>query len=194
MSLPVYVLVLLGFQRPESTEAALKYLVLSGAATASLLMGVSLLYGWSGVARLSLFGARSAPRTRSPPRARRSSSPRSSSRRRSCPFHAWAPDAYEGASVPVTAYMATVIKAAVLIAALRLFGHRPGLGPMAALLAVLPLISMAWGNLAAIRQTSFRRMIAYSSIAHAGYLFYAFLGAGTADTRRSCSTCWPMAS
>jgi NADH-quinone oxidoreductase subunit N len=49
---------------------------------------------------------------------------------------------------------------------------------MAALLAALPLISMAWGNLAAIRQTSFRRMIAYSSIAHAGYLFYAFLGAG----------------
>jgi len=49
---------------------------------------------------------------------------------------------------------------------------------MVALLAALPLASMAWGNLAAIRQTSFRRMIAYSSIAHAGYLFYAFLGAG----------------
>jgi NADH-quinone oxidoreductase subunit N len=49
---------------------------------------------------------------------------------------------------------------------------------MAGLLALLPLVSMAWGNLAAIRQVSFRRMIAYSSIAHAGYLFYAFLGEG----------------
>ena len=51
-------------------------------------------------------------------------------------------------------------------------------GPMLELIAVLPLVSIIWGNVAAIRQTSFRRMIAYSSIAHAGYLFYAFLGSG----------------
>jgi NADH-quinone oxidoreductase subunit N len=94
------------------------------------------------------------------------------------PFHAWAPDAYEGASVPVTAYMATVVKAGVLLAAARLFSTTPVGRPMADLLTLLPLISMVWGNLAAIRQTSFRRMIAYSSIAHAGYLFFAFLGAG----------------
>jgi NADH-quinone oxidoreductase subunit N len=94
------------------------------------------------------------------------------------PFHAWAPDAYEGASVPVTAYMATIVKAAVLLAAARLFSTTPVGRPMADLLTLLPLISMVWGNLAAIRQTSFRRMIAYSSIAHAGYLFFAFLGAG----------------
>jgi NADH-quinone oxidoreductase subunit N len=94
------------------------------------------------------------------------------------PFHAWAPDAYEGASVPVTAYMATVIKAGVLLAAVRLFDTTPVGRPVAELLTILPLVSMAWGNLAAIRQTSFRRMIAYSSIAHAGYLFFAFLGAG----------------
>ncbi len=49
---------------------------------------------------------------------------------------------------------------------------------MADLLAILPLVSIVWGNLAAMRQQSFRRMIAYSSIAHAGYLFYAFLGDG----------------
>ena len=94
------------------------------------------------------------------------------------PFHAWAPDAYEGSSVPVTAFMATVVKAGVLFAALRLFGTMPVLRPYTDLLALLPLVSMVWGNVAAIRQTSFRRMIAYSSIAHAGYLFYALLGAG----------------
>jgi NADH-quinone oxidoreductase subunit N len=94
------------------------------------------------------------------------------------PFHAWAPDAYEGASVPVTAYMATIIKAGVLLATLRLFATAPVSGPMVGLLALLPLVSIVWGNLTAMRQPGFRRMIAYSSIAHAGYLFYAFLGAG----------------
>jgi NADH-quinone oxidoreductase subunit N len=74
--------------------------------------------------------------------------------------------------------MATVIKAGVLLAALRLFSTASVQWPLTDLLALLPLVSMAWGNIAAIRQTSFRRMIAYSSIAHAGYLFYAFLGAG----------------
>jgi NADH-quinone oxidoreductase subunit N len=92
------------------------------------------------------------------------------------PFHAWAPDAYEGASVPVTAYMAVLVKAAVILAVVRLFGQAKLASPMLELLAVLPLVSIVWGNLAAMRQPSLRRMIAYSSIAHAGYLFYALLG------------------
>ena len=92
------------------------------------------------------------------------------------PFHAWAPDAYEGASVPVTAFMATIVKAGVLLAALRLFGRAQLASPMLELVAALPLASIVWGNLAAMRQPSLRRMIAYSSIAHAGYLFYALLG------------------
>jgi NADH-quinone oxidoreductase subunit N len=93
------------------------------------------------------------------------------------PFHAWAPDTYEGASVPVTAYMATLSKAAILVVAMRLFGNAVPSGPMVAIMAGLPLVSIVWGNLVAMRQHSLRRMIAYSSIAHAGYLFYAFLGA-----------------
>jgi NADH-quinone oxidoreductase subunit N len=60
----------------------------------------------------------------------------------------------------------------------RLFGNATLSPPMVDLLAILPLLSIVWGNLAAMRQQSFRRMIAYSSIAHAGYLFYAFLGEG----------------
>ncbi len=178
MSLPVYVMVLLAFARPEAVEAALKYLVLGGTATAMFLMGVALLYGGSGSLALSTFSA-----------ALGAGDPMATAavvlvlvafflKAAIVPFHTWAPDAYEGASVPVTAFMATIIKAGVVLAALRLFGTAP-ISPLARdLLAILPLVSIVWGNLTAMRQLSFRRMIAYSSIAHAGYLFYAFLGEG----------------
>jgi len=177
MSLPVYVLVMLAMRRPDSVEASLKYLVLGGAASAMLLMGVSLLYGATGTLSLGAFALGLAAGT-----------PLATAgvllvvaafflKAAIIPFHGWAPDAYQGASVPVTAYMATIVKAAILLAAVRLFGEATIPAALVAPLAVLPLASMAWGNLAAIRQSSFRRMIAYSSIAHAGYLFFAFLGA-----------------
>jgi NADH-quinone oxidoreductase subunit N len=179
MSLPVYVLVLLAFRRPESAEAALKYLVLSGAATATFLMGVSLLYGASGSLALSAFAT--ALGSAGDPLAQAAVVLVIVAfflKAAVVPFHAWAPDAYEAASVPVTAYMATIIKAAVLLAVVRLFSTVPLSQPIVGLIAILPLASIVWGNLAAMRQSSFRRMIAYSSIAHAGYLFYAFLGDG----------------
>jgi len=178
MSLPVYALVLLAFLRPESTEAAIKYLVLGGAATASFLMGASLLYGWSGSLDIAVFQSALSSTDYLAFAGVALVVAALFLKAAIVPFHAWAPDAYEGASMPVTAYMATVIKAGVLLAALRLFGAAELAPPVAGMLAVLPLVSMVWGNLAAIAQTSFRRMIAYSSIAHAGYLFYAFLGAG----------------
>ncbi len=178
MALPVYVLVLLTFKRPESPEAALKYLVLGGTATAMFLMGVSLLYGGSGTLAITAFavGLRSADTiaTAGVTMILLAFFLKGAI----VPFHAWAPDAYEGASIPVTAYMATIIKAGVLLAALRLFGTEVVSFPTDDVLAFLPLVSIVWGNLAAMRQTSFRRMIAYSSIAHAGYLFYALLGDG----------------
>jgi NADH-quinone oxidoreductase subunit N len=176
MSLPVYALVLLAYRRPESAEAALKYLVLGGTATATLLMGASLLYGESGSLALSVFAdSMDAGETMA----------RIAVvlvivafflKAAIVPFHAWAPDAYETAAVPVTAYMAVVVKGGVLLASVRLFGAADVGRPIADLLAFLPLLSIVWGNLTAMRQQSFRRMIAYSSIAHAGYLFYAFLG------------------
>ncbi|MDH4288274.1 MAG: NADH-quinone oxidoreductase subunit N [Aquincola sp.] len=182
MSLPVYVLVLLGDpQRRRATpsaEAALKYIVLGGAATATLLMGVSLLYGQGGTLALSIFA-----------RSLASSEPMAVTgavlvllafflKGAIVPFHTWAPDAYEGASVPITGYMAAIVKAGVLLAALRLFGEATLSLPMINLLALLPLASVVWGNLAAMRQPNLRRMMAYSSISHAGYLYLAFLGAG----------------
>src|SRR5205085_6917510 len=100
LSLPVYVLVLLAFRRPESAEAALKYLVLGGTASATLLMGASLLYGWSGTLGLAGFA-----------RALGSGEPLAVAgallvliafflKGAIAPFHAWAPDAYEAATVP----------------------------------------------------------------------------------------------
>lgn len=180
LSLPVYVLVLMGLKREATPEAALKYIVLGGAATATFLMGVSLLYGQSGSLALDVF-------------AQAMGSGRSLAvggtalvllafflKAAVVPFHAWAPDAYEGASLPITAFMAAVVKAGVLLAAVRLVGAAPLSPAVAGLLAALPLVSIAWGNLAAMRQGSLRRMIAYSSIAHAGYLYLAFLAPGPA--------------
>jgi NADH-quinone oxidoreductase subunit N len=178
LSLPVYALVLLGGPRRGAPEAALKYLVLGGTATATLLMGTALLYGWHGSLSVDGFAAALA-----------SAEPRALAgvalvlaalylKAAIVPLHAWAPDAYEGASIPVAAYMAAVVKAAVLLAALRLFGDATADPALVPLLAALPLASMAWGNLAAMRQTGFRRTLAYSSIAHAGYLYFAFLGVG----------------
>jgi NADH-quinone oxidoreductase subunit N len=73
--------------------------------------------------------------------------------------------------------MATIVKATVLLAVVRLFGSAELSVAMTALVAVPPLVSIVWGNITAMRQASFRRMIAYSSIAHAGFLFFALLGA-----------------
>lgn len=176
LSLPVYAMVVLGMPRTESAEAALKYLVLGGTASAMLLMGASLVLGATGTLSTAGFAAALDDGT---PLARAGALLMVAAfflKGAVVPFHAWAPDAYEGASLPVTAYMAAIVKAGVLLTAVRLFDGAAIPPELIAPAAALPLLSMAWGNLAAIRQGSFRRMIGYSSIAHAGYLFFAFVG------------------
>ena len=125
MSLPVYVLVLLAYRRPQSAEAALKYLVLGGTATAMFLMGASLLYGAAGSLAIDAFAQALGAGDGLARAAVVLVVLAFFLKAAIVPFHAWAPDAYEAASVPVTAYMATMIKAGVLLAALRLFGTRP---------------------------------------------------------------------
>ena len=178
MSLPLYAMVVLAFRRAASAEAALKYLVLGGTATAMLLMGVSLLYGGTGSLAVAGFTDATASSETMPRIAVVLILIAFFVKAAIVPFHTWAPDAYETAAVPVTAYMAAIIKAGVVLGALRVFGTSRVTGPIVDLVAALALLSIVWGNLAAMRQQSFRRMIAYSSIAHAGYLFYAFLGDG----------------
>ena len=196
MSLPVYVMVLLAYRRPQSAEAALKYLVLGGAATATLLMGVSLLYGADRLA-----GARRPSPQRWARRRPDGASPAAVLvllafflKAAIVPFHAWAPDAYEGASVPVTAYMAAIVKAGVLLAAVRLFGEAK---------AALADAGSCWRCCRCCRSSgatwrrcgsrNLRRMMAYSSIAHAGYLFFACSETRPGVCRRWPSTCSPTA-
>lgn len=178
MSLPVYALVVLAYRRPQSAEAALKYLVIGGSASAMLLLGASLLYGTSGTLGLDAFRAALSAGEPLPTIGAMLVILAFFVKAAVVPFHAWAPDAYETAAIPVTAYMAAIIKAGVLLAAVRVIGTAPLAPVFVGIIVVLPLASMVWGNLAAMRQDSLRRMMAYSSIAHAGYLFYAFLGAG----------------
>ncbi len=179
LSIPVYVMVLLAAHRTQAAEAALKYLVLGGAATATLLMGAALLYGHGGSLAISAFAKAAADTGALPRTAVLLVLLALFMKAAVVPFHTWAPDAYEAASIPVTAYMAVLVKAAVLLAAVRLFAGAVVPSPLLEVLAVLPLVSIAWGNLAAMRQDNLRRMVAYSSIAHAGYLFLALLGEGS---------------
>lgn len=176
LSLPLYALVVLGFRRPESAEAALKYLVLGGVGTAVLLMGLSLTLGATGGLTAADFRTALGGEDLLSRGAVVLVVTAFMLKAAIVPFHAWAPDAYEGASVPATAYMATVVKGAVLLALVRLFGEAGAGTDLLAVVVALALLSIVWGNLAAMRQEGFRRLIAYSSIAHAGYLFLALLG------------------
>jgi NADH-quinone oxidoreductase subunit N len=180
MSMPVYALVLLAWHRTASAEAALKYLVLGGAATAMLMMGAALLFGATGSLSLDAFAGAMAAGGKASTLAHAAGVLVLAAffvKAAIVPFHTWAPDAYEASSVPVTAYMATIVKAGVLLAVVRLAGKATFASPMLELVALLALASIVWGNLTAMRQTSLRRIIGYSGIAHAGYLFYALLGA-----------------
>ncbi len=176
LSLPVYALMVVGSRRPESAEAALKYLVLGGAGSATLLFGISLTLGATGSLSMTAFtGAAAGPE----PLAMAAVTLVLAAlmlKAALVPFHGWAPDAYAGTGVPVTAYMATVIKGAVLLALVGVFEGARLAPALVGLTATLALASAVWGNLAAMGQRGLRRMIAYSSIAHAGFLFFVLLG------------------
>ena len=183
MSVALYAMAGLRRDRLESQEAALKYFVTGAFSSAFFLYGIALVYGVTGSTQLDLIAAKMAQL------------PHESSRLAilgaamllvgfgfkvaSVPFHMWAPDVYEGAPTPTTAFMAAGVKAAAFGALLRVFGYAlPALGahwrPLVAFLAVL---TMVVGNFAALAQPSLKRMLAYSSIAHAGYLLTALVAA-----------------
>lgn len=98
------------------------------------------------------------------------------------PFHWWTPDAYEGAATPITGFMSVAPKAAAFAMMLRIFIE--GLGPASVfwvgLLSTVAIATMIWGNIAAMLQDNVKRMLAYSSIAHAGYVLVAVVAAGSA--------------
>lgn len=179
MSVSVYVLAGVNRRSAVSAEAALKYFLLGAFASGFLLYGIALLYGATGTTNLTLihlqivqlgltsnlmlvagtgllligFGFKVA----------------------AVPFHMWAPDVYDGAPTPVTAYMSTAVKAAGFAALIRVLLHALGDSGELWSAAVwwLAVVTMVVGNAIALAQTHLKRMLAYSSIAHAGYLMVA---------------------
>jgi NADH-quinone oxidoreductase subunit N len=185
MSLGVYCLIGLRRSSARAAEAALKYFLLGSFAAALMLFGAALLYGATGRTDLagigqSVTGIGSAGNVVSPGMvliALVLMLAGLAFKIAAVPFHMWTPDAYEGAPTPATSYMAVVVKAAAFAVLLRVllvgFGDErlmswgSGWPPALALLSVL---TMTVANVVAGRQESVKRMLAYSSIAHAGYL------------------------
>lgn len=167
----------------RSIEAGFKYIVLAGASSAILLFGIALLYADAGTLGFDGLLERLAR-----PSGRSALFPAGAAlliagmgfKLAIVPFHVWAPDIYEGAPAPAVIFSAAVSKAAVIMALLRVFP--PGAADLDrfffALLALMAVASMTLGNLLALRQRNVKRLLAYSSIAHNGYLLIAFLAAG----------------
>lgn len=164
-------------------EAAIKYLLLAGAASAFLLFGMALLYSELGSMQFADLGALlgSAPQGSMLLAAGLGFMMVGAGFKLAVvPFHFWTPDVYEGAPAPVTAYIATVSKGGMVAVLLRFFTE-VGIVPNSALFYVVSAIAAASilaGNLLALLQTNVKRVLAFSSIAHLGYLLVAFLAAG----------------
>jgi len=177
--------ILAGFRKHtgKGPEAAIKYFLLGSFATGFLLYGVALIFGATGSTQIDEIAA-------AIPHAKPSSLVLAAFalmmvgvlfKVSAAPFHVWTPDVYEGAPSPVVALMSTAPKAAAFALLIRLlYGSFPMLQPMwAPLMWIVAILSMTVGNLAALRQDNVKRMLAYSSIAHAGYLLAAFAGLGS---------------
>ncbi len=182
MAVSFYILV--GFARGErrSTEAALKYLLLGAFSTGFLVYGFSLLYGLAGSTRLDVIARSVASVDASDPMvllALLTTAVGLFFKVAAAPFHMWTPDAYEGAPTPVAAYLSVASKAASFALLLRmLWGPLTPLRDLwEPLIITAALASLTVGNLAALTQDNVKRMLAYSSIGHSGYILLA-LAAG----------------
>src|SRR5690348_12247194 len=180
MALCFYVMV--GFLRGEkrSNEAAMKYLLLGAFSSGFLAYGFSVMYGISGSTRLADIAAAIGQRQAWDPivfLAMATTAVGLLFKVSAVPFHMWAPDAYEGAPTTVTAYLSVASKAASIAFLLRIF-----LGPLASaravwepLLSIVAVATLTIGNLAAINQANIKRLLAYSSISHAGYMLLGLI-------------------
>ncbi|MCG6920575.1 MAG: NADH-quinone oxidoreductase subunit N [Acidobacteria bacterium] len=181
MSIALYGMAGLYRSRMESQEAALKYFVTGAFSSAFFLYGVALLYGVSGSTSLDrLEWAVSTLTTDSAALALLGAGMLLVGfgfKIASVPFHMWAPDVYEGAPTPATALMSAGVKAAAFGALLRVFGSalHALAGEWQPLVASLAVITMVVGNLAALAQGNLKRMLAFSSVAHAGYVLTALV-------------------
>ncbi len=179
-SISTYILAGFRKQTGRGPEAAIKYFLLGSFATAFLLYGIALTFGATGTTQVYEIAERvpSSPNHTMLVAALALMLVGILFKVSAAPFHLWTPDVYEGAPSPVVALMSTAPKAAAFAFLLRLvFEMLPALRDVwAPLLWIVAVVSMTVGNLAALRQQNVKRMLAYSSIAHAGYLLAAFAG------------------
>jgi NADH-quinone oxidoreductase subunit N len=176
LSIPLYVLCASELRREHSLESGLKYLIIGSVGSATLLYGLAMIYGATGATD---FGAIAAALSG----GHLAGDPLTLTGIALCvaglcfkasvaPFHQWTPDVYEGAPTPVTAFMAVTTKVAALGLFLRFFdvaliGAQHSWGPAVAVLAAVTIVI---GNVGALGQSSLKRMLAYSSVAQAGYM------------------------
>jgi NADH-quinone oxidoreductase subunit N len=181
MSMAVYILTGLWRASSSSSEAAMKYFLMGAFATGFLLYGIALIYGATGSTNLTQISAFMVEQPSGWPLYLVGGAllllVGLAFKVGAVPFHFWVPDAYEGAPTPVTGFMSVAVKAAAFAGWGRIVLHKLSLldADWSTPLWVLAVATMTVGNLLAITQSSVKRMLAYSSIAHAGYLLIAFV-------------------
>jgi NADH-quinone oxidoreductase subunit N len=185
MSIPVYALA--GFHRASlrSNESAVKYFLIGSFASGLLLYGSALLYGATGSLALSEIATSFDPENALDLCGAGLVLTGLAFKISSVPFHQWAPDTYEGAPTPISGFMATTVKVAAFGVLVRVVAValQPASDSIVPVLWVLSVLSMTVGNVMALIQRNTKRMLAYSSIAHAGYILIGVLVGGEAGTR-----------
>jgi NADH-quinone oxidoreductase subunit N len=181
MSVAVYVLTGMWRTSSRASEAAMKYFLIGAFATGFLLYGIALIYGATGSTHLNEISASLLePMTESPLYLAGGVLllwVGFAFKVGAVPFHFWIPDVYEGAPTPVTGFMSVAVKAAAFAAWARILMHKLSFfdSDLAVPLWLVAIATMTLGNLLALSQPSVKRMLAYSSIAHAGYLLIALI-------------------
>jgi NADH-quinone oxidoreductase subunit N len=173
VTISFYVLVSFTRKNPATLEAGVKYLILGAVSTAFLVYGIAWIFGVTGETNLQRISAVLA----SPEIERRAALFGAllilvslGFKIAAVPFQIWVPDVYQGAPTPVTAYLSVGSKAAGFVVLLRVLRPFMMLPKMERLIVLIALLTVVYGNLAALPQSNLKRLLAYSSIAHAGYL------------------------
>ena len=183
LSVTLYILIGYLRQRDQSVEAGVKYLILASVSAAILLFGMALVYTGTGTMNFNELSSYFVTAKAVSPFIMVGAGMiivGVGFKLAVAPFHMWTPDVYQGAPAPVTTYIATISKGAVIAVILRFFvdirGHQNH--ALVVIITVIAILSMFIGNFLALRQTNMKRLLAYSSIAHLGYLLIMLL-AGT---------------
>ena len=177
MSIPLYILTGTDKRNLKSNEASLKYFLMGSFSTGLMLMGIALIYGAKGSFSLGVIGMGTGELTPMIGAGLLLLLFSMAFKVSAAPFHFWTPDVYDGAPTVFTSFMATIIKAAAFIAFLRLFDDGFGeLHPRWQLVvSIITAATLIIGNITAVFQQSVKRMLAYSSIAQAGFMMFALV-------------------